>query len=231
MEKSVRLLNLYAKWNRERYENLGKKVIAVLGSFDTWSYMEYTCRQISRLGHYVPTSIREYFVDDKGIVKWKERDDVFKSILMRESMRFMIFDEAHEVIIIYSVPGAHYIETDWCFQRLDRDSGFQCYGITLVRKIRTRDNCPFLERSNTLDVSKCAASSSRTAWECVGEEKFCPFKEQGIAKNVIEYFFGKRRMKLFAVERLDVLSQLYTHSFSNLTEVLSIFFPFSLSLY
>jgi len=59
-----------------------------------------------------------------------------------------------------------------------------------------------------LDFSECVARPSRTAWECIEEKGFCPFKEQGIAKNVIEYFFNSSggRMMLLAVERLKALS-------------------------
>ena len=210
-KEAERILKLYASLNKERYENVGKNIVAVLGSFDTWPYMDFTCREIVKLGHYVMTSIREYFLNEKGDVKWKKRDDIFKSVLMRESLRFMIFEEAHKAVIVYSVPGAHYIETEWCFQRLKRDSKFRCYGIALVREVKAENNCRFLKPFN--DYSKCAADSSRTAWNCIAEENFCPFKSQGIAKNVIEYFFGRRRMELFAVEKINTLSAILSSLF------------------
>jgi len=208
IEDAYRQLYAHTHAIREIYEQKGKKVIAVLGSFDTWSYMDYTCRVLAKLGHFAVTSLYCYFEKDREIVR-RERSDPFRAILMRDSLRFMIFHEAHVAIIIYSVPGAHYIETEWCYERSGKDPDFKCYGITFVRKVTNERNCPHLNINvYGLECSECVSGRTRTAWDCIRERDFCPFKEQEVAKNVLEYFFVRQNMRLFALERLDILEEL-----------------------
>jgi len=198
---------------RERFEGKGKKVIAVLGSFDTWPFIDTVSRLVAKKGHAAVTSLRIYF-KKKGKIYFEKRPEEFESIFMRDSLKLMIEKEAHKAVIIYSVPAAHYIETEWCFNRLEVDSTFEVYGIALVREINAkeqRDNnkdCIFLEPEVGLDSTWCRAKTPRTAWKCVKRKGFCPFIKQQVAKNVIEYFFLSPRMKLYALERLDILSEL-----------------------
>lgn len=201
IKRADELSDKYSEFMKEKYECRGKKIIAVLGTFDTWSYMDYVCRELVKQGHYVVTSIRRYCIEN-GNIQFAERGDPFKKIRMRESLRYMIFHEVHVAIIIYSVPGAQYIETEWCSERIARDKKFKCYGITFVRKFEDEKSCSDLEQFNNLDCTECTAGSDHTAWKCIKIEGFCPFKRQEVAKNVIEYFFS-RRMRLFALERIE----------------------------
>ena len=208
--KAVRNLSLVMK---EKFEKRNKKVIAVLGSFDTWPYMDYTSRLLAELGHAAVTSIRIYYKDENGKITDRDREKLHESILMRDSLRIMINHEAHSAIIIYSVPGAHYIETEWCYNRVQNDKNFEVVGIAFVRNIKegNNKNCRLLEPVGSLESTWCRATAragERTAWNCRDEEGFCPFIKQEIAKNVIEYFLQYPRMKLYALERLDVLRSL-----------------------
>lgn len=201
-EKARTFLKINSNLMKSRYEAMGKRVIAVLGSFDTWPYIDYICRILARLGHFSITSLYVYF-SENGILQREERGRYFKDLAMRESLRFMIFEECHEAIITYSLPGAHYIETEWCFNRVNEDPNFKYYGIAFVRKIANEDKCPFLKRVEGINSTECTAKFDRTAWDCIETKEFCPFKEQGVAKNVFEYFFANKRTRLFSVECLE----------------------------
>lgn len=191
---------------KNKYVQRGKKVIVVLGSFDTWSYMDFVCRELAKMGHYVVTSVRRYCLQNGEIKRW-DRDTDFMEVRMRESLRYMIFKEAHEAVIIYSVPGAQYLETEWCSERIKDEHDFKCYGITYVRKYNDSENCSYLQHFQELACTKCTAQPDHTAWQCIDTKTFCPFKKQEIAKNVIEYFFDSG-MELFALERMDTTAQL-----------------------
>jgi hypothetical protein len=101
------LLKRRAEDLKRKLEAKNKQVIAVLGSFDTWSYMDYTCRLLAKFGHAATTSLYVYYKNQKGNIERHEREDFYRSLHMESSLRLMIYAESHKAIIIYSVPGAH----------------------------------------------------------------------------------------------------------------------------
>ncbi len=213
--KATEVLRIIVQGFRERFENKGKKVIAVLGAFDAWPYIDYVSRLLARNGHGAVTSIRIYLKNERGRIDIQSRPKEFRSISMRDSLKLMIEEEAHQALILYSVPGAHYIETDWCYERLKKDKDFSAIGIAFVRNVNKDDSdeekngkCSLLSPVAGFHSAFCDAKPVRTAWDCMKQRSFCPFIEQQVAKNVIEYFFLSPRMRLYALDRLDVLPRL-----------------------
>ena len=100
-------------------------------------------------------------------------------------------------VIIYSVPAGHYIETDWCYR-----NHINTLGIAFVRKIK--DACFDLAVFDEFGYSLC--KGTKTAFDCIRSGS-CPFKEQGISKNVIEYYLRAHAPNMFltAVENIEVI--------------------------
>lgn len=178
--------------------------VAVLGAFDTWPYMDFISRHLTKM-HYVAITSRYIYRFDKANNKTIRIDNT------PEPDEFMV-DFLHKIIlmspravVIYSVPAGHFIETDWCYR-----NRMNTLGLALVRKIgekMSREQCSDLIVFEEFGYSLC--KSTKTAFDCI-ESGSCPFKEQGISKNVIEYFLRARpsHMVLTAVENINVIPTL-----------------------
>ena len=181
------------------------KRIAVLGAFDTWPYMDFISRRLAKMGYIAVTSryIYKYDPQRKKVIRidnTPEPDEFMVDFLQNK-----VILKCPRAIIVYSVSGGHFIETDWCYR-----NRINTLGIALVRKIGeavSSSQCSDLKVFVKSGFSMC--KSSQTAFDCI-ESESCPFKEQGVSKNVIEYFLkaGSTSMILAAVEDIDVISLL-----------------------
>lgn len=183
------------------YDRLyGIKRVAVLGAFDTWPCIDYVSRQLAKMGYTALTSRCVYKSTRKG-VKVKENKPQRNETMINFLYRFIM--ACKKAVILYSVPAGHYIETHWCqHQKVDT------LGIALVRQTGTRKDCKSLRVVKKHDYSICRSNDN--AWDCI-RKKNCPFKEQGIAKNVIEYYLPAKNtplMHLTAVDDLESVSNL-----------------------
>ncbi len=216
--------------NKDRYEYLKEipedlylktigpksKRIAVLGSFDTWSYMHKICTDLVGLGYMAITS--RYIYKKNTSPKYDyyrvERDPSDETIFieneaglvekkfidMNTFLKNKVIDICDKAIIIYSLPAAHYNEADWCKDKAI-ESDFKTLGIAFVRKIDDDNYCKDCLVDYKLDVSYCKGES--TAWDCINKPD-CPFKNQGIAKNQLEYFLRyKDNMNIVAIEKIE----------------------------
>jgi hypothetical protein len=190
--------------------------IAVLGSFDTWSYMHKICTDLVQLGCVAITSRYiyknntnpkyDYFrverdhTDSIEFLKDISNNEEKKYIDMNTFLKEKVIDICDRAIIIYSLPAAHYNEADWCKDKAI-ESNFKTLGIAFVRKINDDNYCKDCLVDYNLDVSYCKGES--TAWDCINKSD-CPFKNQGIAKNQLEYFLKyKDNMTIVAIEKID----------------------------
>jgi hypothetical protein len=196
--------NGYKKFiQKTKYEALGKEKgnVAVLGAFDTWSYMHEVCVEVAKLGYAAITSRYIYVKssDTKSKYFRTARDEVQKT--MNDFLKQDVIGISNKALIIYSVPAAHYNEADWCYQKIKEDSNFKTLGICFVRDIYKKEQCRSCVINDELNYAYCEGEGS--AWGCINKPD-CPFKNQGIAKNQIEYFLAnKSNMFLIAVEKID----------------------------
>lgn len=177
------------------------KRVVVLGSFDTSPYMDFVCRRLAELNCTAFTSRYTYKMFRRRGRRYIGRADNFdlldkmkKKKPLVAYLRSMI-DKAEKCVVVFSVPGSHYIETDWL-----STVGFQdVLGIAFVRSIKGSDCSMELE-----DYGCSICIGKGMAWECMTKEDSCVFQKQGIAKDVIERFtMQPNRMKLVAIENLD----------------------------
>jgi hypothetical protein len=194
---------------------LGERV-AVLGAFDTWPYMDFVSRLIAKSNYIALTSRWIYRKFGNRVFRFDilehpqyASNDLLTKLLDR------IISSCSYAIVNFSVSAAHFIETDWCYHK-----GIRTLGIAYVRSAYdpSRRSCALLRIRNTPagEYSECKASAERTAWHCMREPGFCPFIEQGISKNVIEYFFRSDKMKIVAVENFHILPHVLTDNFAPL---------------
>lgn len=178
--------------------------VAILGAFDTWPYMDFISRRLAEM-HYVALTSRYIYQFDKPnnkvirIDNTPDPDEFMVDFLQR------IILQCPRAIIVYSVPAGHFIETDWCYR-----NHIDTLGVALVRKIGETvfaEQCSDLSVFEEFGYSLCRGT--QTAFDCI-KSGSCPFKEQGISKNVIEYFLraGPSNMVLTAVENIDVIPTL-----------------------
>jgi DNA-binding transcriptional ArsR family regulator len=167
------------------------KWISVLGAFDTWPYMDYASTILADMGYTVLTSRGKYRKIGRILFQGPSPDP---NRLMGKYLYRMIEDSSHAVMI-YSVSGGHYIETDWCWNLRKKT-----LGLAFVREILPFGHCGELrsDSSNTYSVCHCVGG---TAWNCIARGD-CPFKKQGISLNVIEYYLRRKEMKLVAVNKI-----------------------------
>jgi hypothetical protein len=198
-----------AEYNKKIQEALSKaeeqvfgikdKRVAVLGAFDTWPYMDFISRRLAKMNHTAVTSRYIYRLDkQKKIVRIDNTPDPDE--FMVDFLQDKVIFKCPKAIIVYSVSGGHFIETDWCYR-----NHMNTLGIALVRNIGktlSAKQCSYLKVRSESEFSLCKGSG--TAWDCI-ESSPCPFKEQGISKNVIEYYLraGPSKMILASVENID----------------------------
>lgn len=183
------------------------KRIAVLGSFDTWSYMHSICVEIAKLGGTAITS-KYLYINFSGskFQYYRTQRDIDQQKTMNDFLKENVIGEAKKAIIVYSVPAAHYNEAEWCNQKCEKDPTFTALGICFARDISKDTYCKSLTINNDLNYAYCEGIG--TAWECI-DKPDCPFKNQGIAKNQIEYFLNnKNKMKLIAIEKVENMGEI-----------------------
>lgn len=167
--------------------------VAILGSFDTWSYMDFISRIVAKDNWLAYTSKYNYFLDPST-------GDISRTVygaqpgqLMIDFLRDDLIKKSDKAIVIYSVSAGHYNEVHWC-----ADQNKKTLGIAFVRDIREGDppggknphcDCLRVDPSSG-DFSACRGGdlvTPWTAWDCINA-KACPFKKQGISLNQVEYF-------------------------------------------
>jgi len=188
-----------------------KGLIAVLGSFDTWSYMDYVSRVVATNDYVARTSRYEYAFD-------KQTARVVRSIFrpapgetMIHFLKDTVIAKSEKAIVTYSVPAGHYNEVHWCTE-LHKPT----LGIAFVRDVEGKSikgaYCSQLLISLLKTYAACGGGvkiPSWTGWNCIEAEEPCPFKKQGIAINQLEYFHQNSSfMYLFAVEVIDECANL-----------------------
>jgi len=182
---------------------VAKGLVAVLGSFDTWSYLDYLSRIVAREGYVARTSRFEYALD--VATNQVERTDFHAAPgeNMIHFLRDTVIAKSEKAIIAYSVSAGHYNEVDWCASLMKPS-----LAIAFVRDVEPRlrgNHCSELMVASNKSHSSCGGGirfPDWTAWHCI-QASPCPFKEQGISKNQLEYFHQNNRfMHLFAVEEI-----------------------------
>lgn len=190
-------------------DELEKPRVAVLGSFDTWPYVDHVCRQIVKLLNVMAVTSRGVYSIPSGtseVVKQKLRFNSSK-LSLNEVLTRMIF-EADAAVIVYSNNAGNIIETDWCKEKKPT------VGIAMVRSIRAGD-CPSLipgKKSSTYTVCKRPGNSAlKGAWRCINFS--CPFSAQDMTKMTLDCFadpaWGKA--KLCAVETVEAIDEVITN--------------------
>ena len=188
----------------ERAKSKHRGTVAVLGAFDTWTYMYYIAEQVARNNFVAHTSRFVFAKDPKTQEIRREPFDIDPEMTMNEFLSNQLIDKSDRAIIVYSVPAAHYNEAEWCVRQ-----GKPTLGIAFTRGITVTDmndeeipNCHKLLVGQQQFFSTCTATPPWTGWHCT-QSAPCPFKKQGIAINQLEYFITNRpRMQLHAVERI-----------------------------
>jgi len=174
--------------------------VAVLGAFDTWPYIDHVCRQLAEMQLTAITSRYVYKKDpDRGIVT--EPHDPEENERMIPFLHSFI-ERCDRAVVIYSVPAGHYIETYWC-----QEQKKNTLGIALVRSITLKKRCASLKVFAKQGYSICRGNG--TAWDCINKGA-CPFKEQGMAKNVIEYYLPTKKTPYMHLTALDNLGNAHT---------------------
>lgn len=191
-KQKTRLKDVYKKLHDKIYS---PKRVAVLGAFDTWPCIDYVSRHLAKMGYTAVTSRCQYVRDGKE-VKVREQKPQKNETMIDFLYRFII--SCKKAVVLYSVPAGHYIETHWC-----QAGKVDTLGIALVRQISTSKDCGSLKTAKRNHYSICRSNGD--AWGCIKKGN-CPFKEQGIAKNVIEYYLPFKKtplMRLVALDNLD----------------------------
>lgn len=185
-----------------------KQRVVVLGAFDTWPYMDFIARILADLDYVAITSRYIYRKINTQIVRMKTQDNInyaSTSYLMSELLD-QIIGACSSAIINFSISAAHFIETDWCYNKSKKT-----LGIAYVRSVLdySKKPCDYLVITETPVgfYSSCGIGedTSRNIWDCMRDDSFCPFIKQDISKNVIEYFFRGKNMGIVAVEDLSIL--------------------------
>jgi hypothetical protein len=182
--------------------------VAVLGAFDTWPYIDFISRIIAKNNYVAVTSRYIYKKFGQKILRFstQEMPSIASQRFFMSRLLDQIITNSSYAIINFSVSAAHFIETDWCFQK-----SVKTLGIAYVRSPFNplRTTCEHLEPIETpsglYTVCKVTPDMGRTAWDCIESPKSCPLIEQGISKNVVEYFFRGSYMEIVAVENMNVL--------------------------
>jgi len=183
--------------------------VVVLGSFDTSPYMDFMCCRLAEIGYTAFTSLYTYklFKSPRGSLEVERVDNNEARDMRIPMVKYLeiMLQEAEKAIVLYSVCGAHYIETEWLSK-----GHWSVLGIALVRalkKVQKVEEC-FLSLSK-IDCSVCIGEPP--IWDCMDEKNsesskqcWCPFIKQEISKDVIERFMlNKDRMLLVSLDNLD----------------------------
>lgn len=194
--------------------------VAVLGAFDTWPYMDYVCRILANNNYIAVTSRYLYRKINDRVVRLRTQEHpgfagqyYFMGILLDQ-----IISSCASAIVNFSVSAAHFIEIDWC-QRKSKKT----LGITYARAISglekgSCENLQIVETDRGLySICKIGKGEIRTVWDCMKSATYCPFIQQDISKNVIEYFFRGKDMENVAVEDVGVLPLILGNRYPPLT--------------
>ncbi len=182
--------------------------VAVLGAFDTWPYMDYISRLIASNNYVAVTSKYLYRKVNGKVLRMRtqEHQGFAPQFHFMGALLDQIISDCSSAIISFSVSAAHFIEIDWCYKKSKKT-----LGVAYVRAASglEKGSC---ENLTTADTNQGAYSfcnidskNTRTAWDCMKENVYCPFISQDISKNVIEYFFRGKDMEIVAVENISIL--------------------------
>ncbi len=199
--------------------------IAVLGAFDTWPYLDFICRILTNRGYLCITSRYIYHKFKDKIIRFPTtliKQYTSEAFQMKRLLK-KIIQNCLLAIINYSVSAAHYIETDWCSEQ----DNLNIIGIAYVRNTYKLKNCKYLKiksiPKSTSFYSMCDVIedfSDWKAWDCISIQNFCPFKQQDISKNILEYYFSSdKTSKLISVENLEDLPYVFDDIFKNIENI------------
>jgi len=194
--------------------------VAVLGAFDTWPYMDYVCRVLANYNYVAVTSKYLYRkINDKVLrIRTQEHPGFASKQHFMGALLDQIISNCASAIVNFSVSAAHFIEIDWCHRKSKKT-----LGITYARAVSglEKGSCKNLKIFETdrgcYSVCKISPGETRTVWDCMKSPKYCPFIQQDISKNVIEYFFRGRDVEIVAVENIDVLPSILGSRYPHLT--------------
>src|SRR6266508_1912253 len=194
---------------------MAKGLVAVLGSFDTWTYMEYVCRIVAGEGYVARTSKYEYGLDPTAglppsIIRVPFGPAPGEPMII--FLRNTVIGKASRAVVVYSVSAGHYNEVAWCAE-LNKPT----LAIAFVRDVESRpsaSHCSELlvpQRPPDPASSACGGGlrfPDWTDWHCI-QAAPCPFKDQGVSKNQLEYFHANNSfMHLYAVEFIENCAEL-----------------------
>jgi len=198
-----------------------ERCVAVFGAFDTWPYIHKICVDIALQDYTAITSRYIYRKGDggndgpdSGYVRVK-RDHKYDGVKMNEFLQENVIKPSKLAVIVYSVPASHYAETVCC-----NSLGIRTLGIAFVRSIHDKNYCEDCILNGAAGFSYCGGFGN--AGDCI-DRKACPFKEQGISKNQLEYFLTskeekptpEKKMFLIAVEKLEKTPQIISDFLEN----------------
>lgn len=203
MSNEPKVLETIRNKLQELYGPRDKRVV-VLGSFDTWPCMDFVCRRLAEMGYTAFTSLFTYklYKLPDGSLRIDRAPNNLPHDMGISLVGFLrlILAETDKAIVLYSVCGAHYIETEWLSQGL-----WDVLGIALVRDIGKDTDC--LKIIPQLECSVCTGEPP--IWDCLPKACSCPFEKQEISKDVIERFLlSRQRMRLVAIQNLDAIKNL-----------------------
>lgn len=194
--------------------------VAVLGAFDTWSYMDYISRLLAN-NNYVAATSRYLYRKISGRImrmRTQEHPGFAPQYHFLGALLDQIISDCASAVINFSVSAAHFVETDWCYKKSKKT-----LGIAYVRAIsglekKSCENLDTIETKNGFySTCRIAPGEVRTVWDCLKSSDYCPFISQEISKNVIEYFFRGRDMEIVAIEDIRVLPSLLDDKYPSLT--------------
>jgi len=201
--KKGKLLEEILSFYRPLHELHGRKPerVAILGSYDNFSIMDYIARIVSRLRFYAITSRVIYQKDSS---KRRElRPENYEA--MNDFLR-KIIHSCQYIIVIYAGAGGQFIETAWC-----SESHKPTLGLVPLRPLSFLDlkGCDYLIYSKSKNILFCNGSKAREkgcerigGWICE-KNKNCPFPSSGLSKMILDLYITSRSMFLVGSDNLN----------------------------
>lgn len=196
------LLNEILSFYRPTLELPGSKYerVAILGSYDNFSLMDYIAKIVSSMGFY---SITSRVVYKKNTLE-REEFRPYKYEAMNDFLRKMIHS-CQYVIIIYSGAGGQFIETAWC-----SEAHKPTLGLVPLRPLSFLDleGCKYLTLNKSKNVLFCngfqaleQGSELVGGWICE-KHKNCPFPSSGLTKMILDLYATSKTMFLIGADEL-----------------------------
>lgn len=173
-----------------------EKRVAVLGSLITWPYIHKICVDIVS-GFVAVTNGYIYKPSedpDSGYYRVKyDNEGKSKEDFVKEK----IINRCNSAIIIYPIPGKNAKFAEWC-----SNANIRTLGLTFVKNIFDDGFCKECILDESESLTYCSYQGKSTY--CVPSGDACPFKEQSISSNDLEYFFRSNgKMIMIAIEKLE----------------------------